>query len=149
MWCSLSGQRCHVLLKIMKVLLSYVNGRCDPLIASGHGTVCCLQGFLREATERIRWAIWYSGFFGRCGTRIETHDEQLWCQMHDWRLSVVFLHVGGNDISYEQQGHIGEMILELVRSMEAAGTVCIVGEILPRIAFRGNIEAVGFERDVR
>ena len=52
-------------------------------------------------------------------------------------------------MSYEHQGHIGEMILELVKSLEAAGTVCIVGEILPRIAFRGNIKAVGFERDDR
>ena len=62
---------------------------------------------------------------------------------------MISLHPGGDDISYEQQGHIGEMILERVRSLEAAGMVCIVGEILPRVAYRGNIDAVGFERGGR
>ena len=113
-------------LTLLIALLSYISGRCDPLIASGHGSFCCLlRGFLREATERIRMVVLVSrmrcDFSTDVGMRVEAYDEQLWCQMLDWRPSVVFLHVGGNDISYEQQGHIGEMILELVRSLEAAG----------------------------
>ena len=29
--------------------------------------------------------------------KTEAYDEQFWCQMIDWRLSVIFLHVEGND----------------------------------------------------
>ena len=69
------------------------------------------------------------GFFGRGGMRVEAYDEQLWCQMLDLRPSVVLLHLGGNDVLYEHQGHIGEMILERVRSLEAVMCVYSRGNI--------------------
>ena len=38
---------------------------------------------------------------------------------------MVFLHLGGDDLSSEQQGHIGEMSFGRVRSLEAAVVVCV------------------------
>ena len=63
--------------------------------------------------------------FGRDGMRVKTYDEQLWCLVIDWRPSVVFLHLGGNALSSEQQGYIGEMSFGRVRSLEAAVVVCV------------------------